>query len=867
MPANTGSTYADVCIFCAMAEEALEVIDVFSQRCNVEFQQGFNTHNREYRYATIPNNQGESLTIHVSWPPKYGPVEASLHLHEILSEFRPRFAAMTGICAGDKKEAKLGDLVIADRAFTYDSGKIVVGEDGQSEHLLDIETRGPDTTSLQYAQIFSTWKDSVAELKRPISKRQQHDWLLSKLLEDTTPRVDDIVPQELDTHAPNWRKIVSELQKGDSPYLTADRTIRDTTKVHALRYGGEKFPFTDPSDPECRIGPMASGSAVRRDDPFAGVQMVVYKTIAIDMEGAAFYRAVADFLDIRSLLVKGVADCADTDKDDSYHKYAAAASATYMLCFIKEYVTFNRMPRLVPEMKQTQDETSILLNLTTTLLRRAADEGLDAVGKQLCTTSWWSIKQVLTPVIDALVQRYPNLWHRPEEMDQAMRDVLEDLSLRVILRDHMTELPSESATSILKFLVEHDEETLVPFRNLIRTSLQEAGQRNQAPHERVAADFGKVNTAIVGLPELLAKLVAPAHLSIDEIYRKANNYQQDAMKRILVRDADTASERLAAGRALALSGLSREPDNAKMLVTLGYLEKSQAQVSTLCNDPEGAGHNLALAAKYFANALQLDRTNLSALNGMANVYYFGHDYDSAIQLGFAVVQADPTYGPALNDLAQALEDKMKVIGPEPNVVRGLVAVYEVLVRLTPQQPQIFTARHLDHFQRRLAELREQTPAQTVSLHDAVRNNNLSEVMRLVREGNDTNVKDENENTPLHLAAQKGHKAIAEFIIANGAKVDAKGEGEYTPLCWAARRGHKTVAELLINKGATVNANDIFGVTPLHWAAYNELSDLVELFIAKGANVNAKDKNGNTPLHLVEGNAEVIALLRQHGAEE
>ena len=47
--------------------------------------------------------------------------------------------------------------------------------------------------------------------------------------------------------------------------------------------------------------------------------------IAVDMEGAAFYRTVADFPGISGLLVKAVCDFADPDKDDTYHRFAAEA--------------------------------------------------------------------------------------------------------------------------------------------------------------------------------------------------------------------------------------------------------------------------------------------------------------------------------------------------------------------------------------------------------------------------------------------------------------------------------------------------------------------------------------------------------------
>src|SRR5689334_19545002 len=99
------SDYFDVCIFCAMAEEAEAVIEVFSRRSRARFEQAFSKRtNREYRHTTIRNNKGEPLSVHISWPLKYGPVETSLHLSPVLDEFRPRFAVMTGICAGDRRK-------------------------------------------------------------------------------------------------------------------------------------------------------------------------------------------------------------------------------------------------------------------------------------------------------------------------------------------------------------------------------------------------------------------------------------------------------------------------------------------------------------------------------------------------------------------------------------------------------------------------------------------------------------------------------------------------------------------------------------------------------------------------------------------
>jgi nucleoside phosphorylase len=337
--------YIDVCIICALPEEADTFMRTLFQHFEVVFERAFSKRSqREYRYATVLNNYGELLKVLVSWPPAYGAVETSLHLKPILEEYKPRFVVMTGICAGDRRKVKLGDLIVADRTFTYDNGKYV-RDDNRRVYLHDTDTRHADPTVLQFVRMFDAWKPLVATIPRPCSRRQQREWLLCQLLEKATPRIDDIPLELLNKNAPEWRKIVHELQEKPYSYLTKDRTLCDRSKVTELFFNEEVFPFKDPLLPECHIAPMASGSAVRGDDPFNTIRIPVRGTAGIDMEGATFYRTMVDFPGIRSLLVKGVADFADKEKDDEYHIYAAEIAALYVFSFVRDYVTSDLIPR------------------------------------------------------------------------------------------------------------------------------------------------------------------------------------------------------------------------------------------------------------------------------------------------------------------------------------------------------------------------------------------------------------------------------------------------------------------------------------------------------------------------------------------
>ena len=120
---------------------------------------------------------------------------------------------------------------------------------------------------------------------------------------------------------------------------------------------------------------------------------------------------------------------------------------------------------------------------------------------------------------------------------------------------------------------------------------------------------------------------------------------------------------------------------------------------------------------------------------------------------------------------------------------------------------------------------------------------------------------------LLYAARAGNiKAVKQYLAA-GTNVNAKSKDGTTPLHKAALKGHKEIAELLITKGADVNAKSRTGTTPLHLATWGH-TKIIELLIANGADVNAKANGGITPLDYPMSNNDnkIADLLRKHGAK-
>ena len=122
---------------------------------------------------------------------------------------------------------------------------------------------------------------------------------------------------------------------------------------------------------------------------------------------------------------------------------------------------------------------------------------------------------------------------------------------------------------------------------------------------------------------------------------------------------------------------------------------------------------------------------------------------------------------------------------------------------------------------------------TGSFYDAIGEGYLEVVRQHLAASPNVNAKNGNGRTPLFIAAERGHTAIAELLIANGADVNAKTPNSYTSLHTAAVGGHKETAELLIAKGADVNAKRDDGITPLDSAIVFNRSETADLLRKHG----------------------------------
>ena len=149
---------------------------------------------------------------------------------------------------------------------------------------------------------------------------------------------------------------------------------------------------------------------------------------------------------------------------------------------------------------------------------------------------------------------------------------------------------------------------------------------------------------------------------------------------------------------------------------------------------------------------------------------------------------------------------------------------------------------------------------------AIQADDAGVIKALLARGFDANTPDPKGQNGLYLALREPSPKAAQVLI-DWPKTDpnilnAKGE---SPLMLAALKGHKELAEKLIKKGADVNKT---GWTPLHYAATSGQLAIISLLLENSAYIDAESPNGSTPLMMAAmyGTPAAVKLLLQEGAD-
>lgn len=126
--------------------------------------------------------------------------------------------------------------------------------------------------------------------------------------------------------------------------------------------------------------------------------------------------------------------------------------------------------------------------------------------------------------------------------------------------------------------------------------------------------------------------------------------------------------------------------------------------------------------------------------------------------------------------------------------------------------------------------------------------------------------DEEPQETVLRAAQGGEPLLTQLIKA-GTPIDATDDDGETALMKASDKGLLDTVQVLIKHGADVNRADEDGKTPLMFAAEEGHTEVVKALLKAGAHINARDEDGETALDMAEDedHPDTAAALRAAGA--
>ncbi|RAH45299.1 Pfs, NACHT and Ankyrin domain protein, partial [Aspergillus brunneoviolaceus CBS 621.78] len=164
-------------------------------------------------------------------------------------------------------------------------------------------------------------------------------------------------------------------------------------------------------------------------------------------------------------------------------------------------------------------------------------------------------------------------------------------------------------------------------------------------------------------------------------------------------------------------------------------------------------------------------------------------------------------------------------------------------------------------------LQQTLPTKARGLHMAAFFGLEQAIIAIAPKSDQVDPRDWRGQTPLSIAAQKGHDTAACLLLDRGADIESQDSTSYgTPLFHAVAGGHLTTVQLLLQRGAKPDSKGIHDMTPLSNAAVQGHETLVQLLLDWGADINAKDINNMTPLALgaKNGDARVVRIILDNG---
>jgi len=296
----------------------------------------------EVAFRTYRAADGRPLRIALTWATRMRTTAAADAAARLVDKLGARCVAMAGVCAGRRGKVHPGDVIIGSLLYTYDTGEVRVeyDQDGTRHERFQAEPNPYplDEQWLHRAQAFKSPAGAAWITERPPTLAAQCDWVLARLRAGEDP----IKHAESASRCPAWPAVLGRLRtlKYVTPRDQPKITKKGTAHIEeVLLTNRGVLPEAPPW--ASHVAPIATGSNVMRDPKLFDKLSDSMRTVfGVEMEAAAI-AAIAHARKLPWMVMKGVMDHADQDKDDQLKAFAARASAECLIRFLRESLPAN----------------------------------------------------------------------------------------------------------------------------------------------------------------------------------------------------------------------------------------------------------------------------------------------------------------------------------------------------------------------------------------------------------------------------------------------------------------------------------------------------------------------------------------------